>query len=151
MLQLLTVTETSERKIVDLKDFIYGLPMYYILCERLSKRLDPCFFFLSQKVKFWGLIFQSGPRNRESTFWKTTSVKPEKVKFLPFCHRPLRSNWTASGNRTNSVYLLHRKRSSKGNFFCRNNVFKNWIWTFLPTSLSFINNFVEIDILLERW
>ena len=82
--------------------------------ERDWKKDDPSpFSFFFQKVKFWGLIFQSGPRNRESTFWKTAAVKSEKVKFLPFCHRTLRSDWSTRRNWTNSFYFLHRKRSSK--------------------------------------
>ena len=82
--------------------------------EKDWKKDDPSpFSFFFQKVKFWGLIFQSGPRNRESTFWKTAAVKSEKVKFLPFCHRTLRSDWSTRRNWTNSFYFLHRKRSSK--------------------------------------
>ena len=82
--------------------------------ERDWKKDDPSpFSFFFQKVKFWGLIFQSGPRNRESTFWKTAAVKSEKVKFLPFCHCTLRSDWSTRRNWTNCFYFLHRKRSSK--------------------------------------
>ena len=75
--------------------------------------LEHCVFFFLKKVKFWGLIFQSGPRNRQSTFWKTTPVKFEKIQLLPLCYRSLRPNWTASGDRTNSFYFIHWKGPGK--------------------------------------
>ena len=103
MTDCLTVRQAAwQKKIVDL----LGLFMDF-----------PSSFSFSQKVKFWGLIFQSGPGNRQSTFWKTTAIKSEKVKLLPFCHRTLWPNWSASGNWTNSFYLIHRKRPSKTYLF----------------------------------
>ena len=68
------------------------------------------YFFFFQKVKFWGLIFQSGPRSWSRSFRKTTTLKFKKIQFLPFCHCALWSNRATCWNRTNSVYLIHRKR-----------------------------------------
>lgn len=74
--------------------------------------MESLFLFFSQKVKFWGLIFQSGPGNWKSTFWKTAAIKLEKVKLLPLCHCSLWPDWTARGNWENSLYFFHRKRPS---------------------------------------
>ena len=82
-------------------------------------------FFRLSKVKFWGLIFQSGPGNWESTFWKTAAVKFEKVKLLPLCHRTLWSNWTAHRSWKNGFYILHWKRSGK---YLLDNIFIWWFW-----------------------
>ena len=84
----------------------------HLLLHNFSIFRALCLFFL-KKVKFWGLIFQSGPRNRQSTFWKTTPVKFEKIQLLPLCYRSLRPNWTASGDRTNSFYFIHWKGPGK--------------------------------------
>ena len=82
-------------------------------------------FSLLSKVKFWGLIFQSGPGNWASTFWKTAPVKLEKVKLLPFCHRIIWPDWTAGGGWTYSFYLFYRKRSGIVLFWTFGGFFRN--------------------------
>lgn len=90
-----------------------------------DKNSHEFFSFRLSKVKFWGLIFQSGPGNWESTFWKTAAVKFEKVKLLPLCHRTLWSNWTAHRSWKNGFYILHWKRSGK---YLLDNIFIWWFW-----------------------
>ena len=106
------------------KSFIYGLPILVFLSfSFLCAAPNYCPLRSLQKVKFWGLIFQSGPRNRQSSFWKTATVKSEKVKLLPLCHRTLRQNWTTRGNWADGIHFLHRKRSSMFLFKGKSSIF----------------------------
>ena len=80
---ILPTTEHSERKIVDLKDFIYGLPMY-TLYVGLCKRLDPCFFFSLKRSNFEGSFFRVAPGIGRAHFEKQPPSNLRKSNFFHF-------------------------------------------------------------------
>ena len=108
-----------------------------------SRHFFGFFFFFSQKVKFWGLIFQSGPGNWQSTFWETAAIKFEKIQLLPLCYCTLWPNWPACGNWENSLYLIYWKRP--GTYDSLVYIFNsNWLFWFFEFRGSMVQEQVMV-------